>query len=179
MKKDFLPKSIKIKKNPINYKTAWDFVRGAKIPYSKMRNIRKETQSYTIFNYKNNNILHRAAFESLQVGKTAGVVICPKSHLYKLTALNWVSAMRTLKIRVFVGALLNKSTNGKVFNMLLRCKIAKTFFTMQFNLNSPNIISFFSEKNKKAAPHSCYFSKYKENFYRRQLSNKYGSYNKR
>jgi len=84
----------------------------------------------------------KKAYQDLIVGRVAGIVICPKSHLYKFSN-NWFHAMRTLRPRVFVGALLNKSTNGKVHNILLRCKIAKAYFRMQFNLNAPNVLSFF------------------------------------
>jgi len=180
-KKQFLPKELRRTVTPMNSKIVWNFIRGANVQKKEFRFFKMHNRVLT-FEYNHSEFFKRA-YENLIVGRVAGIVICPKSHLYKFSN-NWFHAMRTLRPRVFVGALLNKSTNGKVHNILLRCKIAKAYFRMQFNLNAPNVLSFFSDSNTKnskkhASKHSSLTFKYHANILKRSLSNKYGSYNKR
>ena len=178
MKKEFLPKSIRIIKNPMNSKVVWNFFRGSGIKEKSLLKIRKSKYCSDFFEYKNSTLFQNH-YDDLNVGSLTGVAICAKSHLYRLSK-DWLKSMRNIRLRVFVGILLNKNTNGLVHNILLRCKISKTMFLMRFNLNSPNILTFFSEKfNKKNAKHASIEFKFKENLKRRSLGNKYGSYNKK
>jgi len=179
MKKEFLPLSLRIIKKPMNYKVVWDFFRGANVKEKNLYKIRKSVVTSNVFEYKRTPF-RVESYNRLEVGKLAGVVICAKSHLHKLSNFSWAHAMRTLRLRVFVGTLLNKNTNGVVQSVLLRCKIAKAFFLVHLNLTSPNILSFFSMKSRaKASKRASLKFKFHENYKRRLLSKKYGSYNKR
>jgi len=179
MRKNFLPLSLRIIKRPMNYKVVWDFFRGAHVKEKNLYKKRKSVVTSDIFEYKRTPF-RVEAYNSLEVGKLAGVVVCAKSHLHKLSTTNWSHSIRTLRLRVFVGTLLNKSTNGCIQNALLRCKISKSLFLMHFNLTSPNILAFFSMKSrKKASKHSSLKFRFEENYKRRLLSKKYGSYNKK
>jgi len=179
MKKEFLPLALRIIKKPINYKVVWNFFRGANVKEKSLYKVRKSVVTSNVFEYRRTPF-RVESYNRLEVGKLAGVIICAKSHLHKLSNLSWAHAMRTLRLRVFVGTLLNKSTNGFVQNVLLRCKIAKAFFLVHLNLTSPNVMAFFSMKSRnKASRRSSFKFKFQENYKRRLLSKKYGSYNKR
>jgi len=178
MKKEFLPKTLRIVKNPMTSKVVWNFFRGAGVKEKSLSKIRTSKYCSDIFEYRNSP-LFKKWYANLKVGEITGIAICAKSHLYRVSK-DWLKSMRNIHLRVFVGILLNKSTNGSVHNILLRCKIAKALFLMRFNLNSPNVIAFFSQNlSKKNSKHASFKFRYIQAIKRRALHNKYGSYNKR
>ena len=178
MRKQVLPKVLRVIKYPVNPKIVWDFFRGANVNEKLLLKVRNSKYCSNTFEYRN-NVIFKNSYNSLNVGSITGIAICAKSHLYKVS-FDWLKSMRNIRLRVFVGILLNKSTNGSVHNIILRCKIAKAFFIMRFNLNSPNVLSFFSDQStKKNCRRSSLMAIFKKNVIRRALHNKYGSYNKR